>query len=184
MPLGLPGNLAYIPGPDYSLNDEAIQTLAYKIAAIPSFMKLFKADGTTAVNVNGAVTLAELTGLKFKTVPNLFGTTMITVRATGSGGGDIPDFVEVTLRLDVTPVNDAPRVTAAVLDDLSEITTNDAVVGTFTAVDPEGGQISSFAIAGGNTGNAFKIDTTSSRPSSRARTCSSVSGFPSMAVEA
>lgn len=266
VPVGLTG-LAYVPGPANAM-DEAAQTLTFKITAIPKSLNLFKADGTTAVKVNGVVTAAELAGLKFKTVTNLFGaapltfavidsgsgsalnvnsltetidvtvnaindgpptisniadqtttedpakaaaikftvddpddklvnlngvvvtatssnanlvpnspahivigsspgsrtiqlkpaldqvgTTTVTVTATDSSGATATD----TFVLTVTAVNDAPRVTIATLN-VPEFTTNDTVVGTVAAVDPEGNVVTSFMIAGGNTGNAFKID--------------------------
>lgn len=257
--LGLNG-LTYAPGPADAL-DEAAQTLAFKITAIPKFMTLFKENGTTAVAVNGTVTAAELLGLKFKTVANLFGTGDLKFTVTDSGKGVLTETVSVTVTpvndapptisniLDVTvaedtptaaikftvddvddklvslngvvvtatssnidlvpnspnnivlggslgartiqlkpaldqsgtttitvtatdssgatatdtfvltvnAVNDAPRVTVATFN-IPEFTTNDTIVGTATAVDPEGNAVTSFAIAGGNTGNAFKID--------------------------
>ena len=43
------------------------QTLTFKITVIPSFVNVFKADGTTQVAVDETLTLAELQGLTYKT---------------------------------------------------------------------------------------------------------------------
>ncbi len=265
VPLGLTG-VTYSAGPA-TATDEANQTLTYKITAIPAAIKLFKANGNTAVAVNGTVTATELQGLTYKTVPNLFGTGDLKFTVTDNGSGTAPNvntltqIINVTVNalndfdptishianvttkedtptavikftvddgddklvnlagitvtatssntdlvpdspsnivilgntgsrtiqlkpaldksgqttitvtatdssnvstmttfvLTVTPVNDAPRVTATTLS-ISEFMTNDTPVGTVTAVDPEGDTVTAFTITGGNTGNAFKID--------------------------
>ena len=264
IPLGLAG-VTYIPGPA-NATEETAQTLTYKVTAIPTFLKLFKANGTTAVAINGTVTATELQGLTYKTLANLFGTgelrftvtdngsstapnlntltqtinvtvnsindlptitniadvtvaedkptaaikftvddiegklvslnaitvtatssntalvpnlpanilfggsagartiqliplpdkfgtTTITVIATDSNGATATDTFVFT----VTAVNDAPRVTAATLS-VPELAANNDIIGTVTAVDPEGNAITAFAITSGNTGTAFKID--------------------------
>src|SRR6201999_1625328 len=69
--LGLSG-LAYAPGPATAM-DEASQTLTYSVSAIPSFVQLFKADGTTPVTAGGTGTAAELPGLKYKTLTDANG---------------------------------------------------------------------------------------------------------------
>ena len=76
-------NLNYSPGGG---SDESGQTLSYTISAIPSFISLFKADGTTAVNVNTTLTLSELQGLTYKTVANANGTGNVTWSVQDSGG--------------------------------------------------------------------------------------------------
>ena len=104
--LGLNG-VTYAPGPA-TATDEAAQTLAYKITAIPKAITLFKADGTTPVNLNAAVTAAELQGLKFKTVANLFGTVNLKFTVTDSGGivANVNPLTE-TIIVTVNPLNDA-----------------------------------------------------------------------------
>jgi asparagine N-glycosylation enzyme membrane subunit Stt3 len=95
-------------------SDEASQTLTYKITAIPTQVTLFKADGTTAVNVNDTLTLAELQGLKYKTVADANGTGSITFSVKDSGGtatGGV-DTLNQTLAVNVTAVNDTPARTA------------------------------------------------------------------------
>ena len=51
------GGLAYGPGGGV---DELSQTLTYTLTAIPAFISVFKADGTTAVTANTTLTLSEL----------------------------------------------------------------------------------------------------------------------------
>ena len=54
--MGIAGTApAYSTGP----SDEGSQTLTYKITAIPTFITLFKADGTTAVTAGTTVTAIE-----------------------------------------------------------------------------------------------------------------------------
>ncbi len=93
--------------------DEASQTLTYRITAIPSTVTLFKADGTTAVLVNSVLTLAELQGLKYKTVANVTGAANITWSAQDSGGtasGGV-DSLSQSLSITVNPINDVPART-------------------------------------------------------------------------
>ena len=111
------GELTYAPGPA-AATDESLQTLAFKLTAIPKAIKVFKADGTTAVNVNGTVTMAELRGLTFKTVPNLFGTGPLTFTVTDNGSKAVPNVNLLTESLNVTvnPVNDAPPTISNIAD--------------------------------------------------------------------
>ena len=48
--------------------DESAQTLTYTVTAIPSFVTLWLADGTTQVTANTTLSLTQLQGLKYKTV--------------------------------------------------------------------------------------------------------------------
>ena len=72
-------------------SDESGQTLSYKITAIPSFITLYKADGTTAVLANTTVTAAEFAALTYKTVANANGTGSVTFDVIDSGSGTAPD---------------------------------------------------------------------------------------------
>src|SRR4029079_3032281 len=89
---------------------EAGQTLTYKLTTIPSFISVFKADGTTAVAANTTLTLAELQGLKYKTLANVSGAVSLTGTVQDNGGtanGGIDTLTE-TLAVTVSAVNDVP----------------------------------------------------------------------------
>ncbi len=114
--LGFNG-LTYAPGPA-TATDEATQVMTYTVTGIPAFASIFKADGTTAVKVKGVVTAAELQGLKFKTVPNLFGTGNLTFTVTDKGASAAPNVNLLTesLAITVNPVNDAPPTISNIAD--------------------------------------------------------------------
>jgi hypothetical protein len=109
--LGL-SNLFYNPGGG---TDEATQTLAYKITSIPSFVTLFKGNGTTQVMLNDTLTLGELQTLRYKTVEDANGTGNLNWTVQDSGGtanGGVDTLTE-TLAITVTAVNDEPELTSS-----------------------------------------------------------------------
>jgi uncharacterized delta-60 repeat protein len=81
IPLGL-NSAVYSPGDGA---DEASQVMTCTLTAIPSYMQLFKANGTTSVPVNSALTCSEMAGLKYKTVAGARGTDTIAWRAADNG---------------------------------------------------------------------------------------------------
>jgi hypothetical protein len=107
--LGL-STLKYGPGGGA---DEASQTLTYTVTAIPAGIQVFKKDGKTQVLAGGRITLVELQGLKYKTLPNAAGNGMLTwtVADNGSPSKSLTESLAIT----ITPVNDAPVRTAGVL---------------------------------------------------------------------
>ncbi|HEY2411242.1 MAG TPA: tandem-95 repeat protein [Pirellulaceae bacterium] len=113
--LGLSG-VNYGPGGG---NEEAAQTLTYKITAIPAMVALFKADGTTAVNANDTLTLAELQGLTYKTVANATGTGNITFTVKDNGGttNSGTDTLTQSISVNISAVNDKPVRTAGTIPD-------------------------------------------------------------------
>jgi hypothetical protein len=91
--------------------DESAQELSYRITNIPSFISLFKADGTTAVAVNSTVTAAEFAGLKYKTAANANGTANVTFDVIDSGSSTSPNanvLSTQSVSMTVSAVNDAP----------------------------------------------------------------------------
>ncbi|MGY0195427.1 hypothetical protein ACWA7J_10170 [Leptothrix sp. BB-4] len=105
--LGL-GDIAYGNGGG---SDEAGQTLTCVITGIPSFVTLHKADGS-AVLAGTSLTIADLKGLAFRTVPDATGSGTITWTVTDSGGSVAPDANQLLeqLTLTVSAVNDAPTL--------------------------------------------------------------------------
>src|SRR5438105_4850187 len=105
------GSLAYGVGGG---SDESSQTLTYKVTVIPAFVTLWLADGTTQVTANTTVTLAQLQGLKYKTLADANGSGSLTWTVQDSGGttnGGVDTLTE-TLGITVTAVNDVPVRTA------------------------------------------------------------------------
>src|SRR5207247_2369827 len=95
-------------------SDESSQTLTYKVTVIPSFVTIWLSDGTTQVTANTTVTLAQLQGLKYKTVADANGSGNLTWTVQDSGGttnGGVDTLTE-TLGITVTAVNDVPVRTA------------------------------------------------------------------------
>src|SRR5258705_136816 len=91
-------------------SDESGQTLTYKVTAIPACITVWKADGVTQVTANTTVTLAELQGLKYKSVGNSNGSGNLTWTVQDSGGtsnGGVDTLTE-TLSITVNAVNDVP----------------------------------------------------------------------------
>ncbi|MFM9960123.1 MAG: ELWxxDGT repeat protein [Planctomycetaceae bacterium] len=115
--LGL-NSLTYAAGPATATDEIApptpavAQRLTFRITAIPNFVTLFKPDGTTRVNLNGLVTAAELQGLQYRTVANLFGTGDLRFSVTDNGSASLPNVNSLTetLSITVTPLNDLPTI--------------------------------------------------------------------------
>jgi hypothetical protein len=80
--LGL-STLNYNPGGG---STESSQTLSYKITAIPSFITVWRTGGTKQVLVNNSLSLADLQGLRYKTVSNAVGTGNLTWTVKDNGG--------------------------------------------------------------------------------------------------
>src|SRR5207253_460806 len=103
-------------------SDESAQTLAYKVTAIPAWITVFLADGTTQVTANTTVTLAQLQGLKYKTVADANGSGNLTWTVQDSGGtanGGVDTLTEI-LSITVTAVNDAPLNSVPSAQSMSE----------------------------------------------------------------
>lgn len=104
--LGL-GSLTYGPGGG---SDESLQTLTYRLTAIPSFVTITQSDGTTPVIANSPLTLQQLQGLTFKTIPNANGSSNLvwTVQDNGGTANFGVDTLTESLAVTIAAVNDPP----------------------------------------------------------------------------
>ena len=96
--------------------DESSQTLSYKITTIPSFIALFKADGSTAVSAGTTLSAADFAGLKYKTLADANGTGNVTFDVIDSGLASNPNVNTLSgqsVSVTVTAVNDVPTLTTA-----------------------------------------------------------------------
>jgi fibronectin-binding autotransporter adhesin len=145
--LGLSG-VTYGPGGG---SDESGQTLTYTITAIPSFVTIYKADGTTPVNANDTVTAAELQGLTYKTVANANGTGNLTWTVADSGSGTAPNANTLTenLSLAVNAVNDAPTDIALSNASLTVYDGINASVGPLATTDADTGDTHTYTLVSG-----------------------------------
>jgi len=102
-------------------SDESSQTLTYKVTAIPSSITVWLPDGTTQVAANTTLTLAQLQGLKYKTVANATGAGNITwiVQDTGGISNGGVDTLTESLSITVHAVNDQPIRATGVVGNLS-----------------------------------------------------------------
>ena len=96
--------------------DESSQTLSYKITAIPSFIALFKADGT-AVLANTTLSATDFAGLKYKTLADANGTGNVTFDVIDSGLAAAPNVN--TLLSESVSVTSSVSVSATVTSSVS-----------------------------------------------------------------
>jgi VCBS repeat-containing protein len=106
-----------------------------------------------AINASsGQITVNNTAALNFETQSGPF---MLAVKVTDTGQPATSDINFVTIT--VTNVNDAPVVNDQFFSVL-EHRVKDTLVGTVLASDEDAGQTLTYAIIGGNVGNAFRID--------------------------
>src|SRR4029079_11145785 len=109
--------------------DEANQTLTYKITNIPSFVKLFMANGTSAVEVDDTLTLDELQGLTYETVAGAIGAGNITWKVqdddgVANGGADtLTENLAITVGVNDPPVRTAGNPAAINVNEDADNTT-------------------------------------------------------------
>lgn len=109
------GGLDYAAGPATATDEIATQVLTYQVTSVPSFIEVYLADGTTLVPPGAVLAdLAALQGLKYKTLPDVFGAGTLTWTVTDDGLGASPHANRLTENLSITvnSVNDAPVRTA------------------------------------------------------------------------
>ena len=119
-------------------SDETGQTLNYKITAIPGFITLYKADGTTQVSPNDTVTAAEFAGLTYKTMANANGTGTVTFDVIDSGlstGLNVNTLSSQSVTMTVTAVNDPANISGSTTALLTESNIAQTFNGTLSATD-------------------------------------------------
>ena len=98
--------------PVYSVgggSDEASQILSYTITSIPTFISLFKADGTTVVTTNTTLSAADFAALTYTTIANANGSSSIDFTVSDSGSSTSPGSNTLTaesVSIAVTAVDD------------------------------------------------------------------------------
>ena len=125
--------------------ESATQTYTYAITGGNSL-------GAFAINaVSGQITVADTTKLDFETTPQFNLTVTVTDSGTPVQSGS------ATIHINLTNVNEAPVASNATFA-VAENSPAGTAVGTVTASDPDAGTTLSYAITGGNAGNAFAIN--------------------------
>jgi hypothetical protein len=124
---------------------DAGQTLTYSILS-------GNTSGAFAINAStGVLTVANSSALNFETTPSF----ALIVKVQDNGTGTLSSQATVTVSL--TNVNEVPVVNNQTFD-VIEFAVNGTSIGTVIANDPDAGQVLSYLITGGNTGNAFSIN--------------------------
>jgi hypothetical protein len=138
--------------------------IAIKLTNIPSFIKVFQADGTTEVAVNETLTLAQLQGLTYQTIANANGSGDVTWTVQDSGGtvnGGV-DTLTDSVTITVDPVNDAPSFTLsdppAVEEDAGPIMVTGFVTNISAGPSNESTQTVSFTVTVTNGNLTFTSD--------------------------
>ena len=103
--------------------DETLQTLTYKVTAVPSpaLGNILLADGTTVVTANTIYSLTQLQGMQFKSVPNAngAGTFTFTVQDNGGTANGGVDTLTNNVAITVTAVNDQPVILTGSINPLT-----------------------------------------------------------------
>ncbi|XP_052814042.1 cadherin-23-like [Mya arenaria] len=153
---------ASITGPTGSANATAIaenvapgailfNATATSVAAV-TYSLTDNAGGKGSINsTNGTVTLAKGQAIDYETTSSLKFVVVATAKNSANG--------TATITLPITDVNDVPPTfspatnTACINDNSAAGTT----LGTYTATDPDTGNIITYTIASGNTNNDFAV---------------------------
>ena len=107
-------------------------------------------------NDNAVFTVDSSGNLRSKLSLNFEFQSSYSIRARSTDQGGL--FKEAVFTVSVTNVNESPIINNQTLSALSESSVSGAVVGRVKAWDPDAGQVTDFAITGGNTGGAFVIN--------------------------
>ena len=136
-------SLGYLDADDAEIG--AGQVLTYSITG-GTGNGIFTIDSAT-----GQITVADNTTLDYETTTSY----TLTIQVTDNGPGLLSDTDTITIN--VIDVNEAPIIAAGGPFNIDENSANNTVVGTVSATDTVGETLS-YSIVGGNTNNAFKIN--------------------------
>ena len=110
-------------------------------------------DNAFAINSStGQITVNNSSALDFETNP----TFNLSVEITDSGTPGLTDTATVSINL--SDLNETPTIDDQALPNIDENSANGTVVGTVLASDPDTGDSLTYSINGGNTDNAFAIN--------------------------
>lgn len=108
------------------------------------------ASGAFTINpANGDISVADGTQINYEAA-NQF---VLTVEATNTDGSDT-----AAVTINVININDAPQITPGQSFSIAENSSSGTAVGTVAASDPDPGNVLTYQIIAGNTGNAFMIN--------------------------
>ena len=124
------------------------QTLTYTLSSGNS-------GGAFMIGNNGILSIANASAINFETNPVF----QLGVLITDNGQPQLTANAIVTITLG--NVNEVPVINGNTTFMINELMALGTVVGTISATDPDAGQILSYSIVSGNTGNAFSISAAS-----------------------
>lgn len=124
---------------------DAGQTLTYSISG-GNTSNAFLVNSST-----GAITVNTSSALNYEATPS-FALTLSVL-----DNGTTPLSSSATITVDITNVNEAPVIVNQTFA-INEKSVNSSAVGTVLASDPDAGQSLTYSITGGNTSNAFVIN--------------------------
>ncbi len=121
------------------------QTLTYSITS-------GNTNNAFAINsANGTLTVSNSQALNYEATPQF----NLIVRVQDNGEGNLSASATITVNL--IDVNEAPQMSGINIQ-INENSPAGTVVGQMNATDPDNGQIITYSIPSGNTGNAFTIN--------------------------
>ena len=127
---------------------DAGDTLSYSITAGNTGSAFSINASTGVISVSNSAAVAYATNPSFA----------LTVQVTDGGGLSATATITVNVNAPPAPVNNAPVIANQTFS-VDDGSANGTVVGTVIASDPDAGDTLSYSITGGNTNNAFSIDT-------------------------
>ena len=124
---------------------DAGQILSYSITS-------GNTNGAFTINAStGILTVANSSALNFEITPSF----ALIVKVQDNGPGNLGSQANITISL--VDINEAPVISDQTVS-VNTTTTNGTAVKVVSASDPDAGQVLTYSIVSGNTGNAFTIN--------------------------